>query len=139
LTELSIENDLESGLPDISAKGKQASTTQASQEASATITSLGVTTQEQRDEYEKDTLLVFDQQEQVIDPYKLSGFKFYMCHYLPKTWLICCIRLFAERSVEYHWDNYCYAVGRCAVYHFQCLAILWVAAGLCHGWIEPRA
>jgi len=75
----SIENDLESGLPDISAKGKQGPTTQASQEASTTIMSLGVTTQEQRDEYEKDTLLAFDQQEQVVDPYKLSSFKFYMC------------------------------------------------------------
>lgn len=72
--ELSDRNDIESGLPGASTPTKQASTTVTSPEPSATVTSIGWAAHD-----EKNTLLVIDPQEQVVDPYKLSGFKLYMC------------------------------------------------------------
>jgi hypothetical protein len=75
LTELPNPSDIERGT---STPEKQPSTTIASPGPSATITSLGVASAEQDGGYEKDALLAGEQQKQVIDPYRQSGFKLYM-------------------------------------------------------------
>jgi len=72
--ELSMSNDIESG----TSNAEKQNPALASPGPSATITSLGVTSQDQGEEYEKDALLTNDQQRPVMDPYELSGFKLYM-------------------------------------------------------------